>query len=214
MKRFKLVAWMSIMAFFRYLLPYALVVGIIVGLGIGGYTLSQALLRALSAMSNEARATILAALATPVVAILSVSLTHYYSRKREIAAAQRAKKIEFYESFLEEYFGFLSALSGKTETQKSKMAKRLQEEMKDHGAKTARKLMLWGEKDTIRAYLSMRQMAANEKAKEAANHAIIWKFGELLVAIRNELGHQRRGVSKSDLLGLFINDVSSSPLQP
>lgn len=197
------------MLFFRYLFPYALVLGIIGGLGIGGYMLAGALLKALAGMSTEARATILAALATPVVAIISVALTHYYSRRREIAAAQRTRKIEFYEQFLEEYFGFLSALGGKGKAHGAKTAAELQQKMAEHGAKTARKLMLWGGRETIRAYLSMRQMASDGPKDSSSNLDIIWKFDELLGAIRDELGHSHRGIAKGDLLRLFISDIDS-----
>jgi len=193
--------------FFRYLFPYAFGLGIAAGLALATYLLTGALLRALAPLSTEARATILAALATPIVAIITVALTHVFSRRREIAAAQRDRKIAFYEEFLEEYFGFLSALSGKGKTQKAKTAKELKQKMVEHGAKTARKLMLWGGKDTIRAYLAMRTIAASGQTEGVSGFEIIWKFDELLAAIRAELGHSRRSVAKGELLRLFINDI-------
>jgi len=195
------------MLFFRYLFPYALGLGIATGLALAGYMLSGALLTALVALSTEARATILAALATPIVAIITVALTHCFSRRREIAAAQRVRKIVFYEEFLEEYFGFLSALSGKGSAEKAKTAKDLRQKMIEHGAKTARKLMLWGGKDTIAAYLEMRKLASSGQGEGTSSFEIIWKFDELLAAIRAELGHPRRSIARGELLKLFINDI-------
>jgi len=198
------------MLFFRYLLPYALVVGVIGGLGVGAFLLTRELVGALAGMSTEARAAILAALATPIVAILSVVATHFYARKREIAAAQLARKTEFYGDFLEEYFELLTSLTGKKGTKPSKTAAdELQRKMLDHASKTARRLILWGGWKTIQCYLAMRNLAAETPEGEPSNPNIMLRFEDLLHAIRKELGHPNRGLARGDLLRLFITDIDS-----
>jgi len=137
--------WLWWKLFFRYLFPYALVAGIIGGLGVGAYVLTRVFADAIAPMSAESRAVILAAMATPVVAVLSVVFSHYYSRKREIEAAQRTRKIEFYEEFLHEYFDILSEWKQKKlKTSKDKFLPNFERQIRDHAAKTARRLILWG----------------------------------------------------------------------
>ena len=211
MKKLRAVVWRSIGLFFRYLFPYALVVGIIGGLGVGAYIVSAAFVRAISAMSLDLRAMLLAALATPIVAILSVVITHFYAKRREIEAALRAPKIHFYEEFLNEYFELLLECIQKKpgNAQGRKLGARLQKKMVDHTAKTARKLMLWGGRDTVRAYLKMRDQASRGSESETGKGIpiIMQQFEDLLFTIRHELGHSRRGMSRGDLLKLFITDI-------
>ncbi len=213
MKKLRIAIWKSIELFFRSLFPYALVVGTIGGLGVGAYIVSTAFVRAISAMSPELRAMLLAALATPVVAILSVVITHFYARKREIEAMQRASKVVFYEEFLNEYFDLLLKATEKKPgtAQVGQLGPKLQRKIKDHVAKTARNLMLWGGRDTVRAYLKMRDQASRGPKSETDNGIpiILQQFEDLLFAIRHELGHSNRGVSKGDLLKLFITDLDA-----
>ncbi len=208
MRKLRAAIWLWWQCFFRYLFPYALVAGIIGGLGVGAYVLSRVFVDAIAFMSTESQAVILAAMATPVVAVLSVVFSHYYSRKREIEAAQRTKKIEFYEEFLHEYFDILSQWKRKkSKTSKDKLPPDFERKILDHAVETARRLILWGGKETIQAYLALREHAFQGTKAGDSDPNILLLFGGLLSSIRNELGHPRQGISKGDLLKLFIKDI-------
>jgi|GEM_PF-3392665 len=188
--------------FVRYL-AHAAALGLTLGLAAALYVLLRAFVSVISPLAVETRATILAAMVTPVITVVTVILSHRYARRREIEQAQRARKIAFYSRFLKDYFELLGNWQRGKGLDRATRRKIL-ELTKD----TARGLILWGGGDTIEKYRALRDHASQgSDSEEQSDPSILIRFAELLLAIRKELGHAASNVQEIDLLSLFITDT-------
>ena len=148
------------------------------------------------------QATILAAMMTPIVTVVSIILSHRYARRREIEQAQRSQEITFYAEFLKDYFNLLGKWKPDREADRGR-----RKELLELTGKTARGLILWGGSDTITKYKALRDYASKGSDDvQGADRGIVVLFGELLFAIRSELGHSNRSIQEVGLLSLFISD--------
>lgn len=43
---------------------------------------------------------------------------------------------------------------------------------------------------------------------EKPSHGILFEVEELLMAIRKDLGHSNKGISRGKILSLFVNDIN------
>ena len=84
----------------------------------------------------------------------------------------------------------------------------------------ARDLMVWGSVDVIRQYATFRNSTAGAQSPQD----ILWRFEDLIRAIRADLGHSNDGLERGNLLSLFVNDLpdyipesadgSATPVKP
>lgn len=165
-------------------------------LGIIGWYSVVGLWRLLSGLQKEVAAAIVAAMATVIVTVISVSLGKYYERKRLIEQELRGKKIPMYEEFVEFLFRLLMAdkMTGKPMTEK---------EMMDFFGRFTQKLMVWGSDEVVKQWSSYRLLLS----KGIQSFDSMFELEKLLFAIRRDTGHKNKNVGRGDLLGLFINDI-------
>jgi hypothetical protein len=67
-------------------------------------------------------------------------------------------------------------------------------------------LILWASDDVLNLYIKFRKMANN---MQDSSTAPIQLFGQMLLAMRKDLGHRNNQINEESILGTFINDVEN-----
>ena len=123
------------------------------------------------------------------------------TRLREIAEAHRPKKIELYQKFMDEYVRILRE-SREGRLQIADQGGEPSEEFKEFYFSFNRDLILWGSAGVIRAWGRFVGLGIQDPA------GVLSRVDALLKEIRADLGNSNRGLSKGDLIKLFLSDPS------
>jgi len=150
-------------------------------------------------LQKEVAAAIIAAMATVIVSVISIMVAKYYERKLVIEQEIRQRKIPMYEEFIA--FLFTVLMSDKTgETKPS------EQEMMAFFNKFTQKITIWGSDEVLLEWSRYRQ-ASVDNPDDVTN--TLFRFEQLLLAIRKDTGHSNTNINRGDILRLFINDVDS-----
>jgi len=175
----------------------AIVILVIIASGIL-YTL-YSFWQLLMSLQKEVAAAIIAAMATVIVSVISIMVAKYYERKLVIEQEIRQRKIPMYEEFIA--FLFTVLMSDKTgETKPS------EQEMMAFFNKFTQKITIWGSDEVLLEWSRYRQ-ASVDNPDDVTN--TLFRFEQLLLAIRKDTGHSNTNINRGDILRLFINDVDS-----
>jgi hypothetical protein len=174
----------------------------LVSLGVlltGAYFALRALVTAFSDLDKSVEAALITGFATITVATISIVGARYFEQKRAIAREIHEKQIPMYEEFVRFMFRVFG-LGGEAPSE---------DEIVDFLRSFTTSLIVWGSNRLIVEWSAFRRAAilqanANGNPSDPAN---IFLFEKLLVAIRQEFGHPVKGLSRGDLLGLFVNDI-------
>lgn len=165
----------------------------------GGYVLIKSVHQGLSTLPKEVAAAIVAGTCTVLISVISVLLSKYIERRAEINRQLREKKLPIYEELVTFLFSILMAeKSGRTPPTEQEVARFFGEHMQ--------KLMVWGSDGVVKAVATFRTQSATA-TDEASRTKVIFNFENLLLEIRKDMGHTNWGLSKGDVLSLFINDI-------
>lgn len=177
-------------------IKYFLVFIILILFGFSIWYLALGLWNLFSDLQKEVAAAFIAAAATVIVSVVSVTLGKYYERKRLIEQELRGKKIPMYEQFVDFIFKLMMSekLTGK---------QMLEKEMLNFFNSFTQKLMVWGSDEVVRQWSSYRLLLAKGEPPMDS----MFELEKLLLAIRRDAGHKNNNIARGDLLGLFINDI-------
>ena len=168
----------------------------------GGYILSAAVLIAISAaefrraQNPAVVATVLTVAAAVLTALIAFAGTTYAKVLEQRAAtikSHRDKKAEFYDKLVGLVMDYMVA----EKTNRSVSAK---DAMK-RGYEFNRGAVIWASDEVIKKWAAFRTLA-NDDGKQNAR-----LIADLFLAMRADLGHDVGGMSQSDILSVFINDV-------
>jgi hypothetical protein len=179
---------------------WSTLVGLVV-LGAIAYTIYSALKAVLSSITTlepSVEAALVAAFSTILVTIISVLISKFLERKQRVSQEIRDRKIPVYESLID--FLFRVVKYGNT------AEKIPDEEIQKFLFELTPKIIVWGSDDVIRALFNFRNNAAE------SGEALL-RVGELLLAIRKDLGHGNQNLPATQVLGLFVNDVEENTIQ-
>ncbi|MCW2785661.1 MAG: hypothetical protein JWP74_2178 [Marmoricola sp.] len=175
-------------AFFNGVWALAVVGGTVVGIAFG---LREGLSWLFADVDPTIGAAIVAAAATTVVSVLGVALGRYFERRQKIELEIRERKIPVYQGMVE---GLLTGLLDSEEDDTSALEAVFKE--------ITPQLITWASDDVIAAWAKFKRDSG-----ESEPIALMFQFEEVLMAVRRDLGHATKNLSKGDLLGLFINDI-------
>lgn len=149
-------------------------------------------------------AAIVAGVFTVIVSVISVLMGKYKETKHQIEEQHRLKKIPIYEEFLEFWFKVLLG---------SKIGKQVSEkDMLEFFTLFTQKLILWGSDEVILEYGDFRtyfmNLANDESTTSKEKLESMYKFEEMILAIRGDVGHKNTAFQRGDILKLFINDLN------
>lgn len=177
--------------FFLGLLGLLILAGLVAVIAWGMYAFFQYL----SAVPKELGAALIAAVATILVATITVMVGRYYERKKELDALYREKKTEIYDEFLKEFFTiFWNA--GETDTAVT------EKDMVPFLREFTRKLMLWSGPEVIEAFVVWK----DHLAKGVPDAQTIFLTEAFLLAIRKDLRHSNKGMRKGFFARLFLRE--------
>jgi len=180
MQRFRLAIGFLILSILVVGMGWLAVIGI---KGFTGYV---------STIPKELGAPIIAAVATVLVATLTVVLGKYFERKKELDALYRDKKTEVYDDFLKKFFEFY--FSGGENIGEQDMVTFFQD--------FSRKLVLWAGPDVIEAFVSWK----DHLAKGTPDAKSIFLTEDFLLAVRKDLRHTNKGIRRGLFARMFLQN--------
>ncbi|MBE9610072.1 hypothetical protein [Chitinilyticum piscinae] len=157
----------------------------------------QLLWTAFSQINPTIGAGIIAAAATVVVSVASILVAKRLEFRAIVAKEHREKKTPFYEDMVKFIFRI-------TFSDKLGLPPLSEEDMIKQMASFTENLVVWGADDVIDAWFKFRN---NSIKGESSGITIMFDIENLLLAIRQDLGHPNKGLTKGKILGLFINDI-------
>ncbi len=136
---------------------------------------------------------------TILIALLGGLITFAGNLQIQIRNEQKPKKIEIYDKVINFFFDTILA---KKIGQEPKTEKELIKGFHD----MTPDLILWASDDVLSLYIKFRQMANN--TQNDPSHSILL-FGQMLLSMRKDLGHQNKQLDEVFILGTFVNDVQN-----
>lgn len=109
----------------------------------------------------------------------------------QIRNEQKPKKIAIYDKIIKFFFDSLFA-------EKINQKPKTEEELVKGFVEMTPDIILWASDDVLKNYIKFRQNAEGSD---------IFLFGEMLLAMRKDLGHQNQNLTKQEILGTFVNDI-------
>jgi hypothetical protein len=152
-------------------------------------------------LNTNVAASIVAGVATITVSVVTVIVGRRLEANAAIRKEHREKKIPVYEDLIEFMSKvLLSAKSGAAPSE---------EEMRAFLIEFTRRIMVWGSDDVIAHWANFRTGMVNsvDATEGKAGVDMVFRYEELIYAIRRDLGHRNKGLTKGMVLSLFINDI-------
>lgn len=136
---------------------------------------------------------IVAATATVVVSVISVTVGRYLERRHQIEVEIRERKIPVYNTMIT---GLLNGLFDSKDGNTAKLETQFRE--------LTPQLMTWASDDVIKAWKSFKIFTTTGDADPIQ---VMFVFENVLKAVRQDLGHKSTDLAKGDLLSLFVTDI-------
>lgn len=136
-------------------------------------------------------------------ALITALITLAGNLQIQIRNEQKPKKIEIYDKVIKFFFDSIFA---------SKLGRnpKSQEELANGFADMTPDLILWASDDVLNLYIKFRQIGEiKENNIEDTTQNPIQLFGQLLLAMRKDLGHQNNQLNEVSILSTFVNDVQN-----
>ncbi|MCK9201535.1 MAG: hypothetical protein M0P59_06460 [Gallionella sp.] len=170
-------------------------IGLALLAGLAGFVgwIIYAFFQYISSVPKELGAALVAASTTVIVATFTVMLGRYFERKKELDALYRDKKTEIYDEFLREFFTLFF-----DEDNTKDAAKDLVPFLREF----TRKLILWSGPEVIEAFDAWK----DHLAKGTPDAQSIFLTEAFLLAIRNDLRHNNKGLRKGFFARLFLKE--------
>ena len=139
------------------------------------------------------------AIVASFIGLVSVLITQWSSKTRELSESHRPAKIEVYTTFFDIIEGFL------TEERDSKDIpdiEDLSEDLKNNFMKLNRGLIVWASPNVIQAWLNYRKIASGTPTSKE----IILSVDGILKEIRKDLGNSNFRLNAGDLVKIYLKD--------
>jgi hypothetical protein len=145
-----------------------------------------------STIPKELGAPIIAAVATVLVATLTVVLGKYFERKRELDALYREKKTEAYDEFLKKFLEVF--FSGGENIGERDLVPFLRD--------FSRQLILWAGPEVIEAFVAWK----DHLAQGSPDAKSIFLLEDFLLAVRKDLRHTNKGIRRGLFARMFLKN--------
>jgi len=150
------------------------------------------------AQKSQIAAAIIAFTGTVIAGIGAVIISQQRSKAREIAESHRTKKIELYSTFITKMIEILRKHRG-ADSAMLEDSKEIEEFFYNFTAE----VVLWGSPGVLRHYATFRHLGQNR------NPNVIIIMDDIMQAMRKDLGLSNRGLSRGDLMKMFLTDPDS-----
>lgn len=159
----------------------------------GAYALISTGLKALSEVNPQFSGAVTAAVATLIVAVVTVVGGKWLERKALIAKELRDKKVPVYEDLIE----FIFKVFNETNQGKSTPP----DEFSAFFFEFTQRLIIWGSDEVVCKWVAFRRSTDGEP------QVLLAAMENVLEAIRRDLGHKNSNLKSGDLLSLFFSSA-------
>ncbi len=170
------------------------IVGLLVIVGFAYWLLSW-ISGVFSALNPTVAVGILAASATILVSVTSALLSKRLEYQASIRKEIRERKVPVYEKLI----GFIFRVFKGVKENKPVT----EQEMLDFMMGFTQNIIVWGSDEVIDKFQKFRVASTSG---EQAN--ILFIIEDILLAIRKDLGHKNKDLTKGKILSLFVNDIN------
>jgi len=184
--------------------PFLLIIATVLLLSAAGgtawfiYWLSKAFFTYIRGIPKEVAASLVAGIATILVATLTIMLGRYFERKGELDALYRDKKTEMYDEFLKRLF---QLFHDKPETiSGAASANARSDEMVEFLRDFYRKQILWSGPEVIRSFGKWR----DNLVRGVPDADSFFLMEEFLLSVRKDLRHNNAGLEKGFFAKVFL----------
>ncbi len=141
---------------------------------------------------------VVAAVITGFAALIGLAVQRYLEQQREDQRARRERMAPIYEDLVQLLFDAAKSEGG------------VEDDMVQFFEKLAKHLLVWGSEPVIAAVNHWRAIVA----VEGVGAASLFAYEDLLFAIREDLGNDRKTLQRGDLLRVFVNDIDEFLPEP
>lgn len=192
--------WRQVWTSFVGAVPGLMLLGLVAW---GLIALVGAIISYVQALESNFAAALIAAAAAVVGSVVSLTIGKAYETRAAIRSALRQKKTPVYEDIVKTLYEFVFAASlGKKHMDQKKLMHFI--------ASTTEKLTIWGSDEVLRCWSEFKTNAGDGTDGTAA----MFRFEEILLKIRKDLGHRNRGIGRTSILRLFVTDLDEHLGQP
>jgi len=148
-----------------------------------------------SLLQKEVVAALIAGSSTIIVSTITVVFAKYYESKKERSALYREKKVEIYDEFIKNFFTHF--FNGNKENDPKEIEK-LVGIFRDF----MRKLLLWGDPNTINKYIEWKEYLSNN----IPNAKTVTLTEEFFLSIRKDLNKNNKGIKSGFFASFILNN--------
>ena len=175
---------------------YQLAIGVIVIIATSCLFIyiSRQIWSALSSVDGKLSIAIIGGCVTIVVSVISALYAKHLENKILIKNEHKEKKIPIYTELIEFIFKIF---------EQSKTGNNIpKEEIESFNFNLAKKLLIWGSDDVINEFNNFKR-----SANSGGHEHVLFATEKLWMAIRKDLGHKNKNITKGKLLSLIITDI-------
>lgn len=137
---------------------------------------------------------------TILIALLGTLVTVAGNLNIQIRNEQKPKKIEIYDKVIKFFFdSILASKLGRESKSEHELVQGFSDMTPD--------LILRASDDVLNLYIKFRRVANNDMQHSPNNPILL--FGQMLLAMRQDLGHQNNKLNEISILGTFVTDVEN-----
>ena len=155
-------------------------------------------------VNSNVSAAIAAAVITAISSVAILALQRHYDEKSQSLNALRERKAALYKGFIDQWrevFG-IGVTRSETESQEA-MASSAAE-----FAKLSSDMLCWASGPVLAEYSRLRRLPTNNPT-ESAKASLLY-FENVLLLMRQDLGHDDKNLRAGDLLGMWVNDIDAT----
>lgn len=138
---------------------------------------------------------------TVIGSVITVVWAKRSEKKKDIEMQLRIKRAELYESFVRDWFRYLSLTNTGNEEEANEV-------LANAIGKFPWQLLTWGSDEVLQKFVAFRVNTAKKLEENPQEmRPVLFQFEEMLLAMRIDLGYKKTNLPQGMLLALFINDI-------
>jgi hypothetical protein len=148
---------------------------------------------AINRLPDSAGTAIIAGCGTIIASVVTVTLTRLHERRLALEHEQQERRLPVYGEFLDCFQEFMAS-PGEYRKRKQMFGP------------FPPSLLVWGSDDVVRCWSDMRKLLTAESFDPGSTKQVMLALGDILLAMRRDLGYSNEGMSNEDIVGIFSSE--------
>lgn len=167
---------------------------LLIGLVTGAYWLGTEISR----MPDSTRTALITGCGTVIASVLTVALTRLREHRIALEKDQQERRLPVYGEFLDSFQDYMASPA---EIRKKKQV----------FGPFPPALLVWGSDEVVRCWSQMRVvLRAEDILTSGGTKTFMLAFGDLLLAMRRDLGYSNNGISNESIVRIFAHEERNS----